>query len=295
VDRARQRVSQCPGAPRPGGPSRVAASAGASDTLVERNLFVNCQTGIALGLTAAVGTVDHSGGRIASNFIYRAPLVAGGAGISVVTSPGTVIVHNTVITSHTAPATIAVRSPESTHLVVANNLLDGPIEMLDQAWATQTGNITTATPGLFVYAAAGDLHLRRTASVAIDTADPAAADLVDIDGQPRGLDGGPDVGADEFSQSTATPTVQVSQPLSGAMFKPGTLQVQAATGATTAIAYVDLYINAVAVARLTSAPYVANVSLTPLGVYTLVAVAVDAAGGRAASKPVSIAISNDAQ
>jgi len=175
----------------------VGASAGSSDTVVEGNLFVNCQVGIALGLNHAAGVVDHSGGRITNNFIYRAPQVVGGPGISVVDSPNTAVLHNTVITSQTAASTIEFRYPEATNLVIANNLVDGPIEGLDNAWAVQSGNLTNAAPSLFVNAAGGDLHLRRTAILAIDMADPSATVATDIDGQPRGLDRSNDVGADE--------------------------------------------------------------------------------------------------
>lgn len=273
----------------------VSASAGSADTLVERNLFFNCQIGIAFGLTDRAGTFDHRGGRIVNNFIYRAPLVSGGPGISVADSPSTAILHNTVITSKTYAATIDYRYPEATNLVIANNLSDGPIRGQDNAWSAQTGNLTTATPGLFVYAAGGDLHLRPTATVALDLADPSTPVAADIDGQPRNLDRGSDIGADELSAATA-PTVRVTQPATGAIFKPGTaLHVQAYAASTVPIAFVDLYVNAVAIARLTTAPYVASVSLTQPGVYSLVAVVVDTAGGRAASTPVVIAIGKNDQ
>ena len=208
-----------------------------------------------------------------------------------VDSPDTLVLHNTVITSQTAAATIEYRFPETTHLVVANNLVDGPILALDNAWAVQTGNLTNATPDLFVYPAGGDLHLRRTATLALDMADPSASVPADIDGQPRALDRGNDVGADEVSQGTEAPTVQLGQPPAGPLTAGATLPVHVLTGAATPIAFVDLYVNAVVIARLTTAPYDVNLSLPQAGAAALVAVAVDTTGGRAASAPLTLTIS----
>lgn len=176
----------------------VSASAGASDTTVEQNLFFNCQTGVALGLTDQRDGVDHRGGRVANNFIYRGKSVAGGPGIAVVDSPGTVVVHNTVVLSQTAAASIEYREAGATALIVANNLVDGPIVARAGAWAIASGNVTRAPRSLFVDAPAGDLHLRATAAAALDVADLALAEPTDIDGHSRARDAGPDVGADEF-------------------------------------------------------------------------------------------------
>jgi hypothetical protein len=208
----------------------------------------------------------------------------------VVDSPDTLVLHNTVITSQTAAATIAYRFPTTTHLVVANNLVDGPIQALDNAWAVQTGNLTNATPDLFVYAAGGDLHLRRTATLALDMADPSASVPTDIDGQPRALDRGNDVGADEVGQGTDSPTVQLNQPAASGLAAGAPLAVHVLTSAVTPIAFVDLYVNAVVVARLTTAPYDMTLSLTQAGTAALVAVAVDTTGGRAASAPLTLTI-----
>ena len=268
----------------------VSARAGSSDTVVERNLFFNCQVGVALGMTDRAGN-DHRGGRIANNFFYRAPQVGGRAGISVADSPGTAIVHNTVITSNTYPAPIEYRYPDATNLVVANNLLDGPIQALDGAWAVEAGNLTNAVPDLFVYAAAGDLHLRLTAAAALDMADPSAPVAIDIDGQGRPVDRGADVGADEVDRFTNPPSVQVVQPLPNAVYKPGaTIQLEATAETSNRIAFVDLYVNAVLITRLTTVPYGASLTITQPGTYSIVAVVVDQAGARSASQPVGIVI-----
>jgi hypothetical protein len=66
--------------------------------------------------------------------------------------------------------------------------------------ATLAGNVTDAAAGLFVNAANGDLHLRPTASIAIDQAAPITTAVPwDIDSQPRVAPA--DVGADEYSSA----------------------------------------------------------------------------------------------
>jgi hypothetical protein len=66
--------------------------------------------------------------------------------------------------------------------------------------------------------------------------------------------------------------------------------LQATTTSAAPIAFVDLYVNAVAIARLTTAPYLANVALSQAGSYAVVAVAVDITGARAASLPVLVTV-----
>jgi hypothetical protein len=61
---------------------------------------------------------------------------------------------------------------------------------------------------LFVNAAAGDLHLRSTATAVLNKVTAPGAAGVDWDGQPRPA-GIADIGADEYSTGT-TPTAPVS-------------------------------------------------------------------------------------
>jgi hypothetical protein len=267
----------------------ISAHAGSADTLVEGNTVVNCATGIAFGLTPQGGSPDHRGGRIVNNFFYRAPSIAGGPAITVADSPATAILFNTVLSSHAGDAAIVYRFPATTDLVIANNLLDGPLQARDSAWATASGNVTTATANLFVYPAAGDLHLVATSAPALAVADASQTIATDIDGQPRSIHAAT-VGADEVGTGVA-PTVQFTQPLVGTSVVPGTtVSVQATTTSAAPIAFVDLYVNAVALARLTTAPYLANVTLSQAGSYTVVAVAVDSTGARAASLPVVVTV-----
>jgi hypothetical protein len=175
----------------------VSANAASLATTIERNRFMNCQIGIALGAAPAANATEHQGGLIANNFFYRGAAVAGGPGIVVADSPATRVVYNTIIVSGTYPSAIEYRYPRTTELVVANNLLDGAIKAIDGAWGLELGNVANATPDLFVNPSAGDLHLKPTASVAIDVANVSILVPTDIDGQSRPFGLGPDVGADE--------------------------------------------------------------------------------------------------
>ena len=78
-------------------------------------------------------------------------------------------------------------------------------------------NYTQATAAFFVNAAAADLHLAPTATLAIDHGAPVSAVTADWDGDPRPAGAAPDLGADERRTAsgnqppaavmTATPTI----------------------------------------------------------------------------------------
>lgn len=118
------------------------------DTIVERNLFSECDRAIALGLSAPDGnaragntTYDHQGGVVRNNFIYRAG--SGDVGITVNYARNYAIYHNTVILNGTFPWAIEYRFAASNG-AIAYNLADGPIRQRDGASGTLTGNLTSA-------------------------------------------------------------------------------------------------------------------------------------------------------
>jgi hypothetical protein len=264
----------------------VAAGAGSSETLVQQNRFFDCQIGVAFGLVDIVG--DHSGGLISDNFVYRSPSVGGGPGIFVGESPDTTIAHNTVVTSATYPAPIEYRYVEAANLTVVNNLVDGAISPLDGAWAFGGGNVVDATPDLFVSAAVGDLHLQPSALLAIDAGESTVSASRDIDGDGRPSDGGPDAGADEIDRSNAYPTVDVvaRDPGQG----DDTVDIEAsAYDQDGTIAAVEFYVDAALIARVDGAPYVTTARITAPGPHSVIAIAVDNAGGRTASAPLDLA------
>ncbi len=171
---------------------------GSADTIVEGNTFINCQREIALGLVARTPD-DHRGGTIRNNVIYRDPSMAGGdVGIGVFDSPNTHVLHNTIIASGTYPSRIEYRFPDTTGVVIANNLLDGAIQSRDGAAAIVTGNLLSASRTLFQDAAAGNLRLTAVAAASIARV-PVSADCpVDFDGAPRRPGSVTNVGAHEF-------------------------------------------------------------------------------------------------
>ncbi len=180
---------------------------GSTNTLVDGNTFIDCQRDIAMGLIERTPN-DHTGGIVRNNFIYRGSGVAGDTAIYIADSPGTQVLHNSILVSRTYASPIEYRFPHTTGVVIQNNVLDGNVQARDGAAATVAGNYTSAAAGLFVNPAAGDLHLRTTATVLLDkiAAPPAAAGL-DWDGHPRPA-GLTDVGADEAGAAMPITTPQ---------------------------------------------------------------------------------------
>ena len=178
---------------------------GASNSVAEGNTFIDCQREIAFGLIDRVTPHDHAGGIIRNNFIYRHATVAGDAAIGVFDSPNTRVLHNSIVISGTYPNAVEYRFGGTTGVLIANNLLDAAIAARDGAAATVSGNYTTASAGLFVNPAAGDLHLKATASVAIDRALQPDC-MTDWDGSTRPAGAAADLGADEFGSAPTPPT-----------------------------------------------------------------------------------------
>jgi Big-like domain-containing protein/BACON domain-containing protein len=184
-----------------------------ANTLTEQNTFINVDRAIAYGLTDQASGYDHQGGTIRNNFVYMAPglfsagRTAGSDGqIIVWDSPGTMVYHNTVLTSANVASAIEFRFAGTTGGEVRNNLADARINFRDGATATVSGNLLTATSGMFVNPAAGDLHLLSTATAAIDKAPALAAVINDFDGDSRPQGSAYDIGADEFRSTASIPT-----------------------------------------------------------------------------------------
>jgi hypothetical protein len=177
-----------------------------TNTLTERNTFINVDRAIAYGLYDNSGS-DHQGGVIRNNFIYLQPglmstsrKASSDGQIIVWDSPGTKVYHNTILTKGNVVKSIEFRF-STTGAEARNNLGDAPIGMRDGATFTQSGNLLTATASLFANPRAGDLHLKSTATAVIDQAPALSSVTNDIDGNTRPsrpLGVGYDIGADEF-------------------------------------------------------------------------------------------------
>jgi hypothetical protein len=171
---------------------------GSSDTVVERNLLVDCYQGIAFG-NSSHGPGDHSGGVVRNNLIYAS--LPHDTVIEMVHAQGWLVAHNTALLLDPAPGLswgMEARFSDSQGTFAYNltNMAIWPDR--DGAQGTLLGNVLDAQPGWFVDSGAGDLHLRETAAEAIDQAAPLAGVTDDFDGDPRPMGEAPDVGGDEY-------------------------------------------------------------------------------------------------
>ena len=143
---------------------------------------------------------DHLGGVVRNNIFFRKPGETGDTGNHIADSPNTKVLHNTVILSGTYRFAIEYRFPDTTGVDVRFNLTDASIVSRDGANGNVANNITSASSGMFVDPANNDLHLRSTATLAIDAASvhPDVSD--DFDGKLRPTSGiaSRDLGADEL-------------------------------------------------------------------------------------------------
>lgn len=180
-----------------------------SNTVTEQNTFINVDRAVAYGLDNSTPYRDHAGGVIRNNFIYLAPglmsanrKASSDGSIIAWNSPGTQVDHNTVLLNGNEFYAVQFRFPTTSNCAARNNLTDAPVHLRDSATATLSGNLSTATAGMFVNAAAADLHLRASATNAIDKAPTLLTVTNDFDGERRPRGAAPDIGADEFSTNT---------------------------------------------------------------------------------------------
>jgi hypothetical protein len=198
--------------------------------------------------------------------------------------------------SGTYPNGIEYRFPDTTGVLIANNLLDANIAARTGAVATLTGNETSALSGMFVNPSAGDLHVRPNAILAIDRVSPVQDALTDWDNQQRPQGFSADIGADEVTSSSSSanvpPSVTITNPASGTvLIAPATLKIGAsASDVDGLVAQVAFYAGTVLLGTDTTAPYSISVSGVPPGVYSITAVATDDRGAKTTSPPVSISV-----
>jgi hypothetical protein len=181
-----------------------------ANTVTEQNTFVNVDRAIAYGLDNTTPYLDHAGGAIRNNFVWlasgflSAKRTAGSDGSIIAwNSPGTQIDHNTIILNRNESYAVEFRFATTTSGTARNNLADAPIHLRDDAAAALSGNLLTASTGMFAHANAGDLHLLASATNVIDKAPALASVTNDIDGDPRPQGAGYDIGADEFDANAA--------------------------------------------------------------------------------------------
>lgn len=165
------------------------------DCVVERNVMVDCDTGIALGNSHKPADVSVHAVRcvVRNNFITRAPE----NGIVADYTRDCRIVHNTIHDPANRLGRLIRIVHDNKGLVVAHNLLSGPpLRNESVSRVTLQGNLTGDWTGWFVDPAAGNLRLTACLPAGGEPGE-AAGDLVeDMDRRPRGPN--PTPGAHEW-------------------------------------------------------------------------------------------------
>ncbi|HXJ75824.1 MAG TPA: right-handed parallel beta-helix repeat-containing protein, partial [Candidatus Dormibacteraeota bacterium] len=172
----------------------------AENCVVERNILVDCDVGIALGNSYKPAEVSWHARRcvVRNNFVTRAPE----SGIVADYTSDCQILHNTIHdpTNHLGRLIRLVH--DNPGLLVANNLLSGP-PLRNESSSTMAlrQNPAQDCTAFFVNPAAGDLHLRKDLPESLGPSDPGASVEDDIDRQNRRQPSRP--GADQFRADDA--------------------------------------------------------------------------------------------
>jgi hypothetical protein len=168
-----------------------------SNTLVQRNLIVDCDRGIGFGL----GSSGHSGGIIRNNMIYHGQdHGVSDVGIGLESATGAQVYNNTIFHEHSYPNAIEYRFAESSNLIIVNNLTNRTITSRDGGSAALiSNNVNGAAAVWFTDAVNGDLHLRSERSGVTGAARTVSGLIDDFDKQNRPQGTGLDIGADEYS------------------------------------------------------------------------------------------------
>jgi hypothetical protein len=166
------------------------------DCVVERNIIIDCDVGIALGNSWKPPDIDVHCTRVIvrNNFIVRCPE----SGIVADYTRDCLIAHNTIHDPANKLGRLIRLVHDNEGLRVVNNLLSGPpIKNESPSKVLLLNNLVVPDYSFaFVDARSGNLRLTAKAVEAIDKAIPLPEVASDIDGKPRGPK--PDIGAHEF-------------------------------------------------------------------------------------------------
>jgi parallel beta-helix repeat protein len=160
-----------------------------SNTLVEKNIIINCDRGIGFGL----GKSGHIGGIIKNNMIYTTRDV----GIGLENSKNTKVYNNTIYTER-YNSSIEYRFRGSKGIKIYNNLTNKNITKRDSASAEVKNNYTKAKKSWFIDIKKGNLHLKNKYKEVVDKGINIKSEVKDdIDRQKRPMGLNFDIGADE--------------------------------------------------------------------------------------------------
>jgi hypothetical protein len=190
---------------------------GCKDTIVKRNILTNNARGVGFGLSSSGSArkydndecnlgdtyVGHYSGVIKNNFIYANSNALFNSnsgfdcGVCLASACNTKVIHNTIVSTSDNFSSIEWRFAGSQNIEVTNNIVTHNLRAREDANATLTTNLESASLSIFVDGNNGDLHLKESATNAINKGSQIANDLctIDIDGDTR--DNTPDIGADE--------------------------------------------------------------------------------------------------
>lgn len=187
-----------------------------ANNVVEQNVFYNTDHAVIAGFSNQSSIFDNTGGEIRNNFVYydsgmitpSRKSMTDGAILST-DSSGTKIYHNTIITNGNITNSIRFTVADTTGGEIRNNLTDTAIDIRDGASVTQSGNVTTASTGLFAQPSSIDLHLLPSASIALNQVSAPGSVTTDFDGDNRPSGGASEVGADEYPTDASRPFAPV--------------------------------------------------------------------------------------
>jgi hypothetical protein len=166
------------------------------DCVIERNVMIDCDVGVALGNPSRGGDWLHAIDCVVrNNFITRCPE----SGILACYTQDCRILHNTVHEPDSRYGRLIWAQNVNDGLVVANNLLSGaPVLVTSDSQIERRFNFVAENLAeQFADAAAGDLHLAAPVEGVVNAAERLPLVSHDFDHQPR-LDR-PDIGADELA------------------------------------------------------------------------------------------------
>jgi hypothetical protein len=165
------------------------------DTIVEKNLIINCDRGIGFGM----GDRGHRGGVIRNNMIYHDSSEGfADVGIALESATDAKVYNNTIYQEHSYPNAIEYRFGSTTGCFIANNLVNRSIASRDGGQADLQANITGAQAGWFRDVAAEDLALSGPVGEVVDQGVGIEGLTEDYYGTSRPQGAGFDIGANEY-------------------------------------------------------------------------------------------------
>jgi hypothetical protein len=168
----------------------------AEDCIIERNIIIDCDSGICLGNSSrAESTVHCTNFIVRNNFVTRAPE----NGILADYTRDCKIVNNTIYDPTNRLGRLIRLVHDNDGLLVANNLLCGPpVRNESQSQITFSHNLEKDISRFLLAPLEGNLRLTMKAVEAIDKATVLPEVTQDIDRRARAAT--PDIGAHEFNR-----------------------------------------------------------------------------------------------